>query len=82
MATKIKNLTLPNELCLLLFMPKWVGSGIAVLCLYYTVMASFRLIGVDWRRSDVVPLMLSMWYFLMPWQNHMGGLVYQFNYLL
>ncbi len=65
-----------------LFIPKWVGSGIAVLCLYYTVMASFRLIGVDWRRSAVVPLMLSMWYFLMPWQNHMGGLVYQFNYLL
>lgn len=65
-----------------LFMPKWIGSGISVLCLYYTVVASFRLLGVDRRRSAIVPLMLSMWYFLMPWQNHMGGLVYQFNYLL
>lgn len=65
-----------------LFLPKWIGSGLSLLCLIYAVMSSFRLLGIDWRRSALIPLSLALWYIIMPWQNHMGSLVYQFNYVL
>lgn len=65
-----------------LFLPKWIGSGIALCCLLYAIMSSFSLLGINWRGSALVPLSLALWYFIMPWQNHMGSLVYQFNYVL
>lgn len=65
----------------LLLFPKWVASGIALLLWIYAMFASFRLAGVDWRRSALVPAMLFVWGFLMPWSNTLGCIMFQYNYI-
>lgn len=63
-----------------LLLPKWVGSLLALCCWMYAMWASWKLAGVNWLKSAVVPLSLAMWAFLMPWREQMGALDYQFNY--
>lgn len=62
--------------------PKWIGSSLSAVAWAYVVMASFRLAGVDWRKSHRVFLAMFLWVFCMPWTNHLGCLVYQFNYII
>lgn len=64
-----------------LLLPKWVGSGLALFAWVYVMRGSFRLAGIDWRKSAWVPVMLFLWTFFMPWRNGMSSMVYQFNYM-
>lgn len=75
---RLGNLLVP----FFLLLPKWVGSipGIAAWAL--CMRSSFILARVDWRRSCVVMTGLLLWSFAMAWSQHMGSLVYQFNYLI
>lgn len=75
---RLGNMTVP----FFLMFPKWLGSGIAWLVWIYTLFAGYRLAGVDWRRSALVPLSLLLFWYAMPWADHMGSMVYQFNYVL
>lgn len=61
--------------------PKWVGSGVALICLLFSVLGAFRLVGIDFRRSWLVALSLFLWTFLLPWWEHFGALTFQYNYL-
>lgn len=65
-----------------LLLPKWVGSSLALLAWIYAMWGSSRLARVDWRRSPLVPVALTLWGFFMPWREQMGALDYQFNYVL
>lgn len=76
--TRFCNMTV--VLCLLF--PKWVGSGLSLLGWILAVWGSFRIAGVDWRRSAEVPVAIACWVFLLPWHDMMGSEVYQFNYVL
>lgn len=77
------NIRLCNLLVtLFLLLPKWVGSSLCLLGWINAMVASFRLAGVDFRRSALVALALVMWGVWIPWSNRMGSLVFQFNYVL
>lgn len=65
-----------------LLMPKWIGSGIALLAWIGAMYFSFGLAGVNWSRSRLVIPALAMWSLMMPWSQQMGALDYQFNYLV
>lgn len=76
------NVRLGNILApFLLLFPKWVGSGLVTLMMVGIVFMSFRIAGIDWRRSPMVPLALFAWTFGLPWRNHLGGLDFQLNYV-
>lgn len=77
------NIRLGNLIgTVLLLLPKWFGSGIALLCWMYAMLKCMRLVGIDLRTSALVPVGLFLWGFSMPWQEHFGSLIYQFNYLV
>lgn len=77
------NIRIANLVVLFfLLFPKWVGSGLMTLCWIYTVFACFRLSGIDWRKSALIPVSVFLWTFCMPWAEDMGCMDYQFNYLL
>lgn len=61
--------------------PKWFGSTISLICWIWAMFMSFRLAGVDWRRSAFVPVALALWGFLMPWRDSMGSIAYNLTYL-
>lgn len=65
-----------------LLLPKWVGSGFALLCWFAAVACSLRLAGTCYRTPVVVPVAVLMWTFGMPWSQQMGALDYQFNYVV
>lgn len=65
-----------------LLLPKWVGSGLAVLALIYALMSGLRFIGVDWRKSALIPISLILIWYLLPWGDHMTVTVFQFNYVI
>lgn len=65
-----------------LLLPKWVGSSVAFGFWIYAVVGGMRLVGIDVRRSPLVPVALAVYYVLMPWRYYMGSLDYQFNYLI
>lgn len=67
---------------LFLLLPKWIGSLICLGIGIYVIIKSFDICGIDISRSALVPFGLALWYILMPWQNHMGSLVFQFNYII
>lgn len=67
---------------LFLLLPKWIGSLLCLGVLIYVIIKSFDICGIDISRSALVSFGLGLWYILMPWQNHMGGLVFQFNYII
>lgn len=75
---RLCNLVVP----FFLILPKWVGSLLALGAWAVVMRVSLRLAGVDMRRSPVVMAALILWSFAMAWQQHMGSLVYQFNYLI
>lgn len=78
----IDNIRLGNVLSVFLLMfPKWVGSGLMVMCWIYCMFGTFSLAGLNWRKSRYIWLALVMWGFLMPWSDHMSSLVYQMNYI-
>lgn len=66
----------------LLLLPKWVGSAIVVLFCAVMVGYGFRLAGIDWKRSALVVPALFLWTFFIPWSQHCGAMVYQYNYLV
>lgn len=65
-----------------LIMPKWIGSSICCLAWIYAVLQCLALAKIDYKKSPLLPIAIGLWYFGVPWQNHMGGLVFQFNYLI
>ena len=76
------NVRLGNIMApLFLIFPKWVGGGVSVLCLFYVMVGTFRLAGVDWRRSALVPLGIVLFMWCLPWFQNMAVLDYQMNYL-
>lgn len=77
------NMRLCNMVVIvLLLLPKWLGSSVALLSWAYSVMKGFRLAGVDWRRSALVPPALLGYCMILPWYENMGSLVFQFNYVV
>lgn len=76
------NARLGNMLApVLLMFPKWVGSGLMTLMVGSIVFMSFKLAGVDWRRSALVPPALFAWTFCLPWRDHLAVLDFQLNYI-
>lgn len=65
-----------------LLLPKWVGSSVAFGFWIFAVIGGLRLVGIDVKRSPLVPLALASYYVLMPWRYYMGSLDYQFNYMI
>lgn len=65
-----------------LLLPKLMGSCVALLCWVGAMYYSFKLSGIDWKVSRLVPVSLAVWSFMMPWSQQMGGLDYQFNYVV
>lgn len=65
-----------------LLLPKWAASIPGIAAWTLCMRSSFILARVDWRRSGVVMAGLFLWSFAMAWSQHMGSLVYQFNYLI
>ncbi len=65
-----------------ILLPKWVGSSLCLLAWIYVVVRSCSFCGIKISKSALVPVALALWYMLMPWQNHMGSLVFQFNYII
>lgn len=77
------NSRLGNMLVIIfLCLPKWLGSGVALLCWTYAMIATLRMLNIDIRRSALVAVAVILWGFFMPWRNYMSSMVYQFNYLL
>lgn len=68
--------------CFFMALPKWVGSGLCALCWIYTVIIGLKVSGIDWKNSKLAGVAVFFWYFFMTWESHMGGLVFQFNYVL
>ena len=66
----------------LLLFPKWVGSLFALAMWCVAMWASFRIAGVDIRKSALVPVAVFLWSFGIVWQQHMGSMVYQMNYVV
>lgn len=65
-----------------LLLPKWEGSCVALLCWIGAMYYSFKLSGIGWKVSRLVPVALALWSFMMPWSQQMGALDYQFNYVV
>lgn len=76
------NIRLGNVLgTILLLFPKWVGSGLMLLAWMYTVLESFRLIGINIGRSAMVSIGLVMFGLMIPWSEMMGSFIFQINYV-
>lgn len=71
-----------------LLLPKWIGSGIALLAWAMAVFASIRLSGfrltsiTTSKNVFIVSVGIFLWTFCMSWSQLMGCLDYQFNYIL
>lgn len=65
-----------------LLIPKWVGSGLALICWMYSAVISLRFVSSDVCKSSIVPVSIFCWVFMMPWSDFMGTLDYQFNYVI
>lgn len=66
---------------IILMLPKWFGSGIMMILWTAAALKGLSLIGVDWRRSALMPVAFLLFTLLMPWHNHFACLDYQFNYI-
>ena len=66
----------------ILMLPKWVGLIPVMLAWVYTMFASFKIAGIDWRRSAIVPLAICYWTFVIPWGDGMASLDFDFNYII
>lgn len=75
---RLGNLVAP----ILLLFPKWIGSGICLACLVYSIIVGLGLTGIDWRNSRLAPVALFLCTFFMPWRDHWGALDYQLNYIV
>lgn len=77
------NIRLANILGLVfLLFPKWLGSSLALLSFMYAVLQGFKLIGLNWRTTLLLPSGLLMLVLCLPWYDHMGSVIYQFNYVI
>lgn len=76
------NIRLGNVVApILLLFPKWLGSGLMVILFVISLYLLFRLLRIDLRRSALVPVGIVLVAFIFPWEELMGSLVYQINYL-
>lgn len=79
----IDNSRLCNVLVVFfLLIPKWIGSSIAVFAWMYTMASSFKLSGINFKKSAIVLMGIILWALFIPWPSHLGWLDYQFNYVL
>lgn len=77
------NARLSNVFAMLfVILPKWIGSTLCWVCLLYTLRVEAQILGIKLEKSFLTPLFVSGWVLCMQWSNHMGGLVFQFNYVI
>lgn len=77
------NIRFPNIIAtFLLLLPKWVGSSLIAFLFGWSVFIAFRLAGVDWRKSWLVPFALLAWTLCLPWHDRLYSFDYQINYFL
>lgn len=67
---------------ILLLCPKWVGSSICLCAWIWCMQLSFELTNIKIANSPLVSAAIILWTLLLPWSNHMGVMVFQFNYLI
>lgn len=80
--SETENFRLANFiLVIILLLPKWLGSGISLLIWFYCMMSSFKLAGVEIKKSPLVPAAIILWGIFIPWDDHMGALAFQLNYI-
>ncbi len=65
-----------------LLLPKWIGSGIAVVCWWYAVRRGVEIAGVGTRNVAALSVMLCLWAYCLPWYDNMGCENLQFNYII
>lgn len=65
-----------------MILPVSYTKTIIWLCWMYCVYAAIRIIGIDWRRSPLLPFMLFCFTFIMPWRDGQCSAVYGFNYIV
>lgn len=64
----------------LLVFPKQLGSGLSVCLWLFAILSGFKLSGVSWRHSVIVPIGLLL-FTIVPWSQQIGALDYQCNYV-
>lgn len=76
------NIRLGNLISvIMLLFPKWLISSFSVLIWIWCMIGSFKIAGVDFRRSPLILLALILWGVFLPWRDNMGAIVLQFNYI-
>lgn len=76
------NLRISNVVAtFFLLIPKWIGSSVILLCWVYTIRATFKTAGINWRNSALIPVAIFLWVFTFKWSDKMGCLDFQYNYI-
>lgn len=77
------NVRLPNLIVpFILLCPRWVGGLILTVLFAWSVILAFRLAGVDWRRSRLVPMAVLLWTYFLPWQDRFASIDFSLNYIM
>lgn len=77
------NVRLGNILIVLLLMlPKWLVGLISLTAWLISMILSFKLAGIEIKRSALVGLAIILWGIFLPWQSCLAVLDFQFNYVL
>lgn len=77
------NMRISNYFAMfLLIFPKWVGSSVAALSWMYVMWGSLKLVGIDWRKTSLIPIAIFLWIFGLPWRDYLGCMMFQFNYVV
>ena len=76
------NIRLGNVVApILLLFPKWLGSGLMVVMFFFSLYLLCRLLRINLQRSALVPIGIVLVALVLPWNELMGSLVYQINYM-
>lgn len=79
----VDNARLGNQIVMFFLMiPKWAGSAVALLFWILCMRYSLKFARIEISRFLIVAAGVFLWTFQMPWNDNMGQLDYQFNYLI
>lgn len=65
----------------MLYFPVWFNTCLMVLCFGYSVVGMCRLAGADPWRSPLMPVMVCLLSWILPWKESLTVLAYQLNYI-